>query len=97
MVPEFKVLLNRNSDTLHVTLVGDFDGSSAHELVKAIKKHGLNACSIFIHTSGLRQISSFSRAAFQTYLGRLKNRFFGKLVFTGEYAPIIAPEESRIV
>jgi len=58
MASNFKILVHRNSDNLHLKLLGDFDSSSAQELVDAVKKHSAGAFSVFIHTSGLKNKSS---------------------------------------
>jgi hypothetical protein len=39
MSSNFKILYYLNSNDLHLKLVGDFDGSSALELVNALKEH----------------------------------------------------------
>jgi hypothetical protein len=77
--------------------MGDFDGSSAHQLVNALKKHGAGAYSVFIHTSGLKDIYPFGRDTFQNNLHRLDHQFFGSLIFTGENAKNIAPRSSQIL
>jgi hypothetical protein len=97
MASNFKILVHRNSDNLHLQLLGDFDGSSAHQLVNALKKHGAGAYSVFIHTNGLKDIYPFGRDTFQNNLHNLNSQFFGSLIFTGEYAIKIAPRNSQIL
>lgn len=97
MATNFKILVHRNSDNLHLKLLGDFDGSSAHQLVNALKKNCVGACSVFIHTSGLKNIYPFGQDIFQNNLHSLNHQFFGSLIFTGEDAIKIAPINSRIL
>ncbi len=97
MASNFKILVHRNSDNLHLKLLGDFDGSSAHQLLNALKKHCVGAFSVFIHTSGLKNIYPFGREMFQKNLHSLNNHFFGNLIFTGEDARKIAPNNSQIL
>lgn len=65
MASNFRILIHRNSCNLHLKLIGDFDGTSAHELVQAIVIHGRGANRIFIHTNGLRDVAPFGEAVFQ--------------------------------
>ncbi len=97
MASNFKMLIHRNSENLHIKLLGDFDGSSAHQLINALKKHGAGAFSVFVHTSNLKQVYPFGRDIFQSNLHSLNYKFFGNLIFTGGHASEIAPEESQIV
>ena len=39
MAYNFRIFIRRNSDSLNLELRGDFDGSSAFELVNALKAH----------------------------------------------------------
>ena len=39
MASNFKIFIHRNDDNLHLRLMGDFDGSSAFELINALKAH----------------------------------------------------------
>jgi len=74
--------------------VGDFDGTSAHELLNALKKTAGKSSRVFIHTRNLRDIHPFGLAVFRANLDALKrNRL--ELVFTGEHAPEFEPLEMR--
>ena len=46
MASNFKVLVHKNSDTLHLKLMGDFDGSSACEILHIMQKKGKKVCKI---------------------------------------------------
>ena len=85
MASNFKILIHRNSDNLHLKLMGDFDGSSAHQLLNLLSKNSPNASRIFIHTSCVKSIVPFGRSVFRNNLHLLKGKP-AHLVFTGEKA-----------
>ena len=85
MASNFKILIHRNSDNVHLKLMGDFDGSSAHELLNMLNKNCPNASRIFIHTSCVKSIVPFGRSVFRNNLHLLKGKP-AHLVFTGEKA-----------
>ena len=85
MASNFKILIHRSSDNLHLKLMGDFDGSSAYQLINVLKKANPGVSKIFIHTSCLRKIIPFGRNVFIHNLRPLKNDPF-TLVFTGDHA-----------
>ena len=95
MAANFRIFLHQNSDNLHLKLSGEFDGSSAHQLINAIKNHNGNARNIYVHTSSLSYIDPFGLDVFK------KNCNIDKLThslkFTGEYGNKLAPEGSRIL
>jgi len=37
MASNFQITFNRHEDSMHLRLYGDFDGSSAHELINLLK------------------------------------------------------------
>jgi hypothetical protein len=47
MASNFKLFLDETGDSLHLKLYGDFDGSSAHELIHTLKKCGSRFYQIF--------------------------------------------------
>jgi len=93
MASNFKISVHRNSDSLHLKLLGDFDGSSAWELLNVLKKSANGSCKVFIHTNSLKNIYPFGRDTFQQNLRDLKDRT-DRILFTGEKASQIAPEKS---
>jgi hypothetical protein len=97
MASDFKIFTHRNSDNLHLNLNGHFDATAAQELFTFIKAHGDGACSIFIHTSNIKQIHPTSPDIFRSALYSLNNHFCGKLIFTGKEATTIAPKNSQIL
>ena len=64
-------------------LHGDLDGSSAWEIINALKNYRAESSQIFIHTSYLKTIYPFGKDVFQKNLSafnkKYKNiRFIGK-------------------
>ena len=92
MASNFKIAIHRNSDNLHLKLMGDFDGSSACELINTLKENCKNINRIFIHTNSLDHIHPFGERVFQSNLSTLKGKAI-RISFTGDKATKIAPEE----
>ena len=72
--------------------MGDFDGSSAWQLLRLIKKSSSGFQRVFIHTSCLEYIDPFGRNTFHQILSELKIEQT-RLFFTGEHASQIAPKK----
>ncbi|MBW1676330.1 MAG: hypothetical protein JRF30_03450 [Deltaproteobacteria bacterium] len=94
MASNFRISIHRNSDNLDLKLMGDFDGTSACELLNAMEENCDGVARIFVNTSGLKHIYPFGQDTFQNSLYLLKDRPF-RLVFTGENAGSIAPERNK--
>ena len=92
MAKNFKISTHRNDENLHLKLIGDFDGTSAFELLNVLKGKSDRTSRVFIHTSGLRNIYPFALNVFHNNLNVLKGKCV-ELVFTGENACRLAPEE----
>ena len=94
MASNFRIFCHQNSDDLHLKLMGEFDGSSAYELIDTLKKYSGIAKKVFIHTCSLSSVHSFGMDVFQ------KNRAVKKisrvLIFTGEYGDRLAPHGSML-
>jgi hypothetical protein len=75
MAKYFRIAIQRNSDTLHLKLIGEFDGSSARELFNIIQKNCNGASRIFIYTSSLKRIHPFERQIFVSNLNSLSKKF----------------------
>ncbi len=84
MASNFKLFLHETGDNIHMKMCGDFDGTSAHELITAIQKHAHKSNQVFIHTEDLGNIYSFGRDVFQNNLGVLKKQS-NKIVFVGKH------------
>ncbi len=96
MATNFKITLHQNSDNLHLMLEGDFDGSSAHELLNILEKSCRLVSKVFIHTSGLWHIHPFGSSLFQSHLSCLKPCKHILLKFTGVHARKLLPERGSI-
>lgn len=94
MASNFRISVYRNSDSLHLNLMGDFDGTSACELLNVLRENCDGAVKVFINTTNLKDIYPFGRDTFQNSLYLLKDRPI-RLVFTGENAARITPERNN--
>ena len=94
MASNFKVFVSRKRDRLDIRLVGDFDGTSACELLNILKDNCNGVVRVLVNTNGLKEIYPFGQDTFQNNLYLLKDQPF-RLVFTGEKATSIAPEHNR--
>jgi hypothetical protein len=95
MALNFRIYCHQTTDNLHLKLTGDFDGSSAYELINFLKKYGGFARRVFIHTCFLSSVCSFGLDVFQkSYTIKKLSR---KLTFTGEYGNKLAPHGSIVL
>ena len=90
MASNFRVLIHRNGDNLHLKLIGDFDSTSASQLIEILTRSRRNASRIFIHTATLREIHPFGARIFREDLISTMTDPH-PLVFTGEGAAALAP------
>jgi|WetSurMetagenome_2_1015567.scaffolds.fasta_scaffold719760_1 hypothetical protein len=92
MALNFKISNQRNSGDLYLKLIGDFDGSSAFELINTLQAQNDNVKKIIVNTDGLSSIHPFGRRVFQ------KNCYINKLSYElaviGKYSAAIAPRMS---
>lgn len=93
MATSFKIVMHENSDNLHLRLAGDFDGSSASQLLEVLKDRAPAVQRVFIHTSGLGEIHPFGQGVFEKRTSELREEM-QKITFTGEKAHFIAPDQS---
>ena len=82
MASNFHIYSFKTRDSLHLKLAGDFDGSSAYELINTLTEHGKGFYEIFIDTSELKTIHPFGKDVFQKNLSN-SNKLFRNLVFIG--------------
>ena len=94
MASNFKILFHRNAENLHLKLLGDFDGSSAWELINGLKKNCYGITRIFIHTNCLKHVHPLGREVLQRYLSPPLGKSI-RIVFTGEKASQMAPETEK--
>ncbi len=79
----FNIYMHRNSENIHLKLIGDFDDSSANELIGFIEKNCKDVYKVYIHTNGLGKIDPFGCEIFQNNFKRL-NSLSERFVFTGD-------------
>lgn len=92
MALSFRIVMHENNDNLHLRLIGDFDGSSAFELLEVLKDRAHAVQNVFIHTGGLREIYPFGQGVFEKRTSELRQEL-QKIYFTGNKAQLIAPDE----
>jgi anti-anti-sigma factor len=73
MAGNFRMRFNRGSDSLHLHLEGEFDGSSASLLANTLETHCAGTGRIVVHTDGLTSLHPFGLAVFQDHLQRVRN------------------------
>jgi anti-anti-sigma regulatory factor len=93
MATNFRISVHRNSDNLHLKLSGDFDGTSAHEVLNLLKRNCRGTSRVFIHTNALNHIHPFGQSVFRKNLGFLHGQPV-VLSFTGEHSALLSPEEN---
>lgn len=85
----FRVSTHRNSENVHLQLIGDFDKISAHQLIDVMEENCKNAGIVFIHTNYLRRIHPFGCSVLHQHLNTVK--FPSHVLFTGENANKFVP------
>ena len=85
MAANFKITLNRFEDNIYLKLYGDFDGSSAYELLNHLKNNSYDLLKIYIHTDELKTIHPFGLNIFFRSF-RIINGCADKIAFTGKKA-----------
>ena len=93
MASNFRIFSHQNSKNLHLKLMGDFDGSSAYELINTLEKYHGNGGKVFIHTCALSSVHPFGLEVFQKNCSIKK--LSKSLRFTGEYGDTIASQGSN--
>ncbi len=88
MASNFRILTRRHKDGLHLSLKGDFDGSSAHELILALQAHWHKAPRIIIHTDHLKTIHEFGLHIWSNHIKSLRDSH-KRIWITGKYAPAL--------
>jgi hypothetical protein len=84
MSQKFELSSHRDKDILHLHLMGEFDGSSACELVNKIRQNGLGASQILVDTSKVQSVHPFGKLVLQNRLSHASRKLIG-LTFTGKY------------
>jgi hypothetical protein len=84
MANNFKFLSNKIKDRIRLKLYGDFDGSSACELINILKNYRNGSDQIFIDTNNLNTIHPFGINVFKQNLGVLDINL-NKIIITGKH------------
>jgi hypothetical protein len=85
MASNFQITFNRLDNDIHLNLYGDFDGTSAHELLNHLKDNSHGTLKIQIHTDGLKDIHPFGLNTFLKGF-RILNGCADRIVFAGKKA-----------
>lgn len=94
MALNFKIIRHQNSENLHLKLIGDFDGTSADELINALRSsRGIHG-KIFIHTSSLKSVHPFGADLFKRKCRCIVRQH---VILTGEYAYEMAFPEAGLI
>jgi hypothetical protein len=86
----FKINKRSSKDCLHLFLEGDFDDSSALEVLNLLREKSWNYPQVIINTDHLKKIFTFGRVFFQTKYWCLTD-LNTHIVISGQYAHLIAP------
>ena len=90
MACNFRIILHQDRESIHLKLTGDFDGSSACELLNTIKTCSGNINKLFIHTEGIKDVHPFGQAVFYNNFHDV-NKKNVSFIFTGENGTILVP------
>ena len=74
----------KDNHTVRILLQGDFDGTSAHELINLLKKYGADDQKVAIDTQGLKNIHPYGVDVLVVRLKSLRRARAG-IVFTGRF------------
>ncbi len=96
MGTNFQIDVKKSNGHLHVIPRGNFDGSSAWELVNLLHEQYDGNGDVVIDTQHLEEISPFGCSTFQCRLNR-NTVPAERLVFQGDKAGKISPEGSKVV
>jgi anti-anti-sigma regulatory factor len=95
MASNFGIAVDKNSDGFGLKLAGDFDATSAYELIYAIKKLPGKTIKVYIYTNELKDIHPFGLDIFHKFM-RSVNGQSAKIVFTGNSASQLSPGNARL-
>jgi ABC-type transporter Mla MlaB component len=83
MANNFEFLSDHIRNKIRLKLYGDFDGSSACELINALKNHRNSSHQISIDTNGLNTIHRFGMDVFKRNL-RILDININNIIITGK-------------
>jgi len=85
VAPNFRIIASKNGNAFHLELIGDFDGTSAFELINVLKECPADNSKIFIHSGGLENVFPFGKNLFFKMLVPIDGRP-SRIVFTEDEA-----------
>ena len=83
MANNFHMFKHKTNESLHIKLTGDFDGSSAAELINALVDNQRRYYQIFINTTDLKHIEPFGLDVLQKRLSEITELVPG-VIFIGK-------------
>lgn len=95
MASNFDITIGKNSDGFSLELAGDFDATSAYELIYAIKKLPENKQPVKVSTDGLKNIYPFGLDVFHRNMSPRYCRST-KIMFTGKNGTCLSSENCNI-
>ncbi len=84
MSMNFQIFQLKHKNSVHLTLDGEFDGTSAYELINMLKAYDNNIQQVFINTNGLTAIHPFGQVVLYRNLSSIRG-CCRNLVFLGDY------------
>jgi anti-anti-sigma regulatory factor len=84
MSTNFNIFQLKHRHSVHLTLDGEFDGTSAYELINTLKTYDDNVEQVFINTNGLTSIHPFGQVVLYRNLSSVRGRC-KNLVFIGDH------------
>ncbi|MGD8261932.1 MAG: hypothetical protein PVG70_13395 [Desulfobacterales bacterium] len=94
MAQNFRMNIQRANEKLYIRLIGDFDGSSAWELINTIRENLNNSKFIQIYTGKLKTVYPFGREVFEHNLQSVKDTRI-RIQFSGPNALRIVPPDTN--
>jgi hypothetical protein len=85
MAANFEITVERYGHGFNLELTGDFDATSAYELIYAIKKLPEEARMVQVYTDDLKNIYPFGLDVFHRFI-QSPRRNSAKIVFNGKHA-----------
>lgn len=83
MATNFHMFKHKTNESLHIRLTGDFDGSSAFELINALVDNRNQYYQIFVNTKDLKNIEPFGLDVLKVGLSEIREQGPG-VIFLGK-------------
>ncbi len=87
MASNFEIHPERHNGLLHLRLKGDLDGSSAHVLLRTLRRNQPHEEKILVDVSGLKNVYPFGWNILERNLPDLRGQS-GEIIFSGEIGPL---------